>query len=181
MSGSYEPLPQDNYWMKQAQLLAAHAAAQGEVPIGAIVVRDQAAIGLGWNRRERLQRITEHAELMALKDACDQLHSWRLDGCDLYVTLEPCLMCAGAIQQARIRRLIFGASDPKTGAIHSKWHSYDIDGLNHIVSWTAGVRDEACSQQLKLFFRQLRWENKQKEEILGGRGARRRKAKGQSP
>ena len=140
--------------------------------------KENTAVGIGWNRREQAQLVTEHAELMALQDACTNLSSWRLDGCDLYVTLEPCLMCAGAIQQARIRRLIFGASDPKTGAIHSRWHSYDLTGLNHDVLWTAGVLKESCSKQIKDFFYELRQENKRTEQKLGGRGARRRNAKG---
>lgn len=170
----------DEQYMQLAIDLAGYAAARGEVPIGAVVVRDGAVIGMGWNCRESEQRATGHAEIMAIERACAHLRSWRLERCDLYVTLEPCPMCAGVIQQSRIRRLIFGTADPKAGAVCSKWQILDTPDLNHRVIWQSGVRGEVCRAQLQTFFRELRRQNKSDEQQLGGRGARRRAAKGET-
>lgn len=168
----------DEQYMQLAMDLAGYAAARGEVPIGAVIVRYGAVIGMGWNCRESKQRATGHAEIMAIEAACAHLGSWRLDHCDLYVTLEPCPMCAGVIQQSRIRRLIFGTADPKAGAVCSKWQILDTPNLNHRVIWQSGIRSGACRAQLKTFFRELRRRDKSDEQRLGGRGARRRAAKG---
>lgn len=143
------------WWMKQALRLAQIAGQIDEVPVGALVVRDGQIIGRGYNRREHRQDVTCHAELMAIRQACRHLKSWRLDGCDLFVTLEPCIMCAGAIQQARIRTLIFGASDPKTGACGSIVDVFSLPS-NHQVQVQGGVLAQACGDLLRRFFKKKR-------------------------
>lgn len=150
------PTSMNLQFMQAALALAQKAAELGEAPIGAVVVHQGTIVGEGYNTRELAQDVTGHAEIMALTQANRTLGSWRLPECDLYVTLEPCFMCAGAILQARIRHVYFGAYDPKGGAIASLDQVFDLPGLNHRVNWLGGVLQTACETQLKQFFRDLR-------------------------
>lgn len=142
-------------YMREALSLAREAAQEGEVPVGCVIVKDSEIIGRGRNRREELQRTSSHAEMEAIAQANERLRSWRLDGCTLYVTLEPCPMCAGAIINARIRRLIFGASDPKAGCFGSV-SDFAALPFNHKPEVTGGVRREECAAALTAFFQKLR-------------------------
>jgi tRNA(adenine34) deaminase len=138
--------------MEQALELARAAAARGEVPVGAIVVRDGVVIGRGGNAPIAASDPTAHAEIAALRDAGAALGNYRLPGCEIYVTLEPCAMCAGAIMHARLSRLVFGARDPKTGACGSVVDLFGNPRLNHHTSVTGGVAEAACAGLLKEFF-----------------------------
>lgn len=152
---------QNELIMKKALRLAAKAARNGEVPVGALVIDPEGnIIGRGWNRRQEKQNVIEHAELMALQSACRKLHSWRLEDCSLYVTLEPCVMCSGAIIQSRIAHVYYGASDPKAGAVESVTRLFDVREWNHHPLYTGGILEEECSQILKDFFRERRRQNK---------------------
>ncbi len=142
-------------YMKQALALAAEAAAELEVPVGAVIVKDNAVIGWGRNRREKDKNALAHAELEAIDMACKALGGWRLSGCDLYVTLEPCPMCAGAIINARIRHVYIGTTDPKAGCCGSVTDLFALP-FNHKPVCTCGICGEQCSEQLKTFFRRLR-------------------------
>ena len=164
-------------FMEAALDLARAAGNRGEVPIGAVVVCNNRIVGRGQNVRETEQNVLGHAELAALQEACSALGSWRLDDCDLYVTLEPCLMCAGAILHARIRNLYYGAYDPKAGAVSSCWRVFDQSGLNHRVRAAGGYLEEQASALITSFFKDLRRQNKITEAEQGGRGARKRSAK----
>ncbi|MFQ9705686.1 MAG: tRNA adenosine(34) deaminase TadA [Limosilactobacillus pontis] len=137
----------------QAQLL-------GEVPIGAVIVHNGQIIASGHNMRERFQDVTYHAEMLAIMEACTALNSWRLEDCDLYVTLEPCIMCSGAIVNARIKNVYYGARDPKAGAVDSLYHLLGDQRLNHQVHVESGILGEECSQMLKDFFRTVRKKKK---------------------
>lgn len=141
--------------MRLAITQARKADRADEVPVGAIIVRDGVILGRGYNRRESRQDVTLHAEMTAIRQACRRLGSWRLDGCDLYVTLEPCIMCAGAIVQARIRTLYYGADDPKTGACGSITDVFSLR-QNHQVAVQSGLLASECSVLLKDFFRRRR-------------------------
>lgn len=141
--------------MEQALLLAQRAADKGEVPVGAVVVKNGVIVGCGYNLRESEKNALRHAELIAIEEACTNLQGWRLCGCDLYVTLEPCPMCAGAIVNSRIERVIYGASDPKAGAAGSVLNLFEFP-LNHFPVVVKGVLEERCSGILKEFFKQLR-------------------------
>lgn len=134
---------------KQAQIL-------NEVPIGAIVVYQGQVIGRGHNMREKFQDVTYHAEMLAIMEACAALHSWRLEDCDLYVTLEPCIMCSGAIINARFKNVYYGAADPKAGAVDSLYQLLNDSRLNHQVKVHPGILGDECSQMLKDFFREIR-------------------------
>ena len=143
--------------MGLALALAERAARDGEVPVGAVVVAsDGAVIGQGYDQREALNDPTAHAEIIAIRDAAAQLSSWRLPGCTLYVTLEPCTMCMGAILGARIDWLIYGARSPKSGAVESVLELARVPGLNHKVSVRSGVEEARCADLLRSFFSQLR-------------------------
>lgn len=142
--------------MTEALALARDAATRGEVPVGAVIVRDGIVVGRGANLRETRQDATEHAEMAAIREACTTLKSWRLTGCELYVTLEPCLMCAGAIYQARLDRVVFGALDPKAGAMGSLYKVHEDARLNHRLPVEAGVLGDECGLVLKEFFRARR-------------------------
>lgn len=127
-----------------------------EVPVGCVIVKDGRIIAHGYNRREQTQDPTEHAELMAIRQAARKLASWRLEGCALYVTLEPCFMCVAALQQARIPQLYFACRDPKAGAVVSQDRHFEEHVLNHKTEVFEGALAEACSTELKNFFRRLR-------------------------
>lgn len=151
--------------MQKALRLARKAALQDEVPVGAIIVKDGQVIGRGWNRREQKQNPLEHAEVMAIAQAARKLGTWRLEGCDLYVTLEPCPMCAGAIIQSRIETVYYGAKDEKGGAVDSCTHLFDIPNWNHHPHAVEGILAEESSQMLKDFFRAKRKKNKEKKKM----------------
>ena len=142
--------------MSMALELAAVAAQQGEVPIGAVAVLEGRVVGQGYNRREREQNPLAHAELLALREAAQHLGAWRLLGVDLFVTLEPCTMCAGALIQARISRLVYGARDAKAGAVGSLYNLLEDSRHNHRVQVVSGVSEAACALALKTFFSALR-------------------------
>jgi tRNA(adenine34) deaminase len=127
-----------------------------EVPIGAVVVKDGKVIGRGHNLKERDKDPTAHAEILAIREACEFLGGWRLTGCELYVTIEPCMMCCGAIYQSRIAKLVYGSDDPKAGCVNSINHLLEDDRLNHMVEVDHGVLESQCSQIMKDFFRRLR-------------------------
>ncbi|HOP40585.1 MAG TPA: tRNA adenosine(34) deaminase TadA [Geobacteraceae bacterium] len=150
----------DHYWMGLAIREANKAAARGEVPIGAVVVRDGVVLGRGYNLREKSLDPTSHAEMTAIRRASKKARSWRLLGATLYVTLEPCPMCMGAIILARLDRIVFGCHDPKAGAAGSLYDLSDDPRLNHRVELSAGVRTEECSELLRSFFSELRHKKK---------------------
>ena len=143
-------------WMRWALKEAEKALSQGEVPVGAVVVCADQIIGRGYNQTETLNDPTAHAEMIAISAATHALHSWRLDNCSLYVTMEPCSMCAGAVVLARIKKLIFGVWDPKSGACGSLRNIVQDVRLNHQVEIQYSVREEECRELLQSFFRKLR-------------------------
>jgi len=158
----------DSYWMAKALAQAANAGARGEVPIGAVLVKDGVVIGRGYNLREGKQDPCAHAELLAIRQAARRLGAWRLSGTTLYVTLEPCPMCMGAILLARVERLVFGCFDPKAGAAGSLYDLTNDRRFNHRVGVTSGIRGEECSAMLSDFFRELR---RQKKDLREGAAA----------
>lgn len=145
----------DAFFMSQALAEARKAAARGEVPVGAIVVHAGKIFGRGHNRPIYTKDPTAHAEIIAMRSAARKLGNYRLTDCDLYVTLEPCAMCLGAVVQARIRRLIYGASDPKSGAVRSVMR-FPFGKLNHRPAISAGIMADECAAVLKAFFRERR-------------------------
>ena len=147
----------DAYYMGEALALAVQAAAEGEVPVGCVIVCHDKIVGRGRNRRELGKSALAHAEMEAIDQACKTLGGWRLWECTLYVTLEPCPMCAGAIINARIPRVVYGASDSKCGACGSVCSLFSM-AFNHHPTVESGVREEECSELLQEFFRQLRVE-----------------------
>ncbi len=142
----------DVAFMREALAMAAKAGTIGEVPVGAIVVKDGLIVGRGWNQPISAHDPTGHAEIRALRDAATHLDNYRLSGCELYVTLEPCTMCAGAIMHARISRLVFGATDPKTGACGSVVDLFGEPRLNHHCSVAGGLLAAECGGLLSDFF-----------------------------
>ncbi|MBQ7935285.1 MAG: tRNA adenosine(34) deaminase TadA [Clostridia bacterium] len=153
----------DEKYMKEALRLAEKAAALGEVPVGAVVVQNGKIIARGYNRREMHQNGLSHAELTAMQRACKKLKSWRLVDCTLYVTLEPCPMCAGAIINTRIPRVVIGATDPKGGAMGGVMNLTEYP-WNHHPETVFGVLEEECSGILKAFFKDLREQKKAKKQ-----------------
>lgn len=149
---------QDEYFMREAMALAQQAAERGEVPVGAVVVKDGEIVGRGSNAPIGNHDPSAHAEILALRDAAKNIGNYRLVNCSLYVTLEPCAMCAGAIQHARIGKLIFGAKDPKTGACGSVVNLMAEDKLNHHTDIESGLLESECGQLLSDFFKQRRQE-----------------------
>lgn len=129
-----------------------------EVPIGCVIVKDDKIIARGHNLRESKQRSTAHAEIIAIEKACRKLKSWRLEGCSLYVTLEPCPMCSGAILQSRIEHVVYGAKDPKGGCMESCMNMYEVKGFNHYPDVIGGVLEDECGSLLKTFFKRKREE-----------------------
>jgi len=146
----------DLEWMRHAMRLAQRAAEQGEVPVGAVLVKDGVVIAEGWNRPIGLHDPTAHAEIMAMRAGSLALANYRLLGTTLYVTLEPCVMCAGAILHARVQRLVFGARDPKAGAVDSVYDIIARPQLNHVVAWQGGLLEAECGALLRDFFRARR-------------------------
>jgi tRNA(adenine34) deaminase len=149
-------LTTDEAWMRYAFRLAQRAEQHGEVPVGAIVVRDNQCIAEGWNASIATHDPTAHAEMVAVRKAGMALENYRLCDTTLYVTLEPCVMCMGAISLARIKRLVFGAFDPKRGAVCHALSLTDASFLNHRISWVGGVLEIECSELLRDFFRARR-------------------------
>ena len=139
-------------YMRMALEQAQAAREQEEVPIGAVIVHSGRVIAAAYNQREQLHDPTAHAEMIAITQAAEALQSWRLDGCALYVTLEPCPMCAGAIVQARIPLVVYGATDPKAGAVHTLYHLLDDERLNHRAQVIPGILAEPCGRILTEFF-----------------------------
>jgi tRNA(adenine34) deaminase len=139
-------------YMRMALMQAEEARQQDEVPVGAVIVHGERVVAAAYNQREQLRDPTAHAEMIAITQAAESLGDWRLEGCRLYVTLEPCPMCAGAILQARIPTVIYGATDPKAGAVNSLFHLLDDNRLNHKAEVLAGVLAEPCGQILTDFF-----------------------------
>ena len=149
-------------YMKQAIRLAGKAAELGEVPIGCVIEYQGKVIGRGYNRRTTDKSTLAHAEIIAIKKACRKMGDWRLEDCTMYVTLEPCQMCAGAIVQARIKKVVIGCMNPKAGCAGSILNVLQMDEFNHQVEIERGVLGEECSEMLSRFFRELR--KKKKEE-----------------
>ncbi|NOY62390.1 MAG: tRNA adenosine(34) deaminase TadA [Gammaproteobacteria bacterium] len=164
--------PQDHLWMQRAQALAQRAEQQGEVPVGALIVAqnrtsaeqaiDEQIIGEGWNQPISSHDPTAHAEIVAIRAAGAQIENYRLCNTTLYVTLEPCTMCVGAMIHARIGRLVYGAADAKTGAVASAYQLLDQGGHNHRIQVTAGILADECSQRLSDFFKMRRLQKQQR-------------------
>lgn len=151
----------NEYWMEQAIVRAERAAAEGEVPVGAVLVRDGVLLGEGWNQPIGTHDPTAHAEIMALRNAGSTAGNYRLPGSILYVTLEPCVMCAGAMLHARVEKLVFGAFDPKTGAAGSVFDLLNDTRHYHQLQVEGGVLQARCVEQLQSFFRERRQIKKQ--------------------
>jgi len=152
--------PDDEWHMRMAIDQAYIAEENGDVPIGCVIVYEGRPVAKAYNEREQLQDPTAHAEIIALTQAAEAVGSWRLHGCTVYVTLEPCPMCAGALVLARVDRLVYGCDDPKTGAVRSLYNIVQDPRLNHQIEVTAGVLAQACSEQLQAFFQRRRQEQR---------------------
>lgn len=152
----------DEKYMRAAMRQAVKAAEIGEVPIGCIIVHENKVIARGYNRRTIDKNVLSHAEIIAIRKACKKIGDWRLEDCTLYVTLEPCPMCAGAIVQARIPRVVIGCMNPKAGCAGSVLNLLQEEGFNHQVETETGVLGAACSMMMKSFFRELREAQKKK-------------------
>ncbi len=146
----------DIRFMRRALALAAEGAARGEVPVGAVVVKDGVIIGEGFNQPISAHDPTAHAEVVALRDAASRIGNYRLPDCDLYVTLEPCLMCCGALVHARVREVIYGADEPKAGSVRSRLAALALPHLNYRVATRSGVLADECAALLSDFFRSRR-------------------------
>ncbi|MGR8929106.1 MAG: tRNA adenosine(34) deaminase TadA [Gammaproteobacteria bacterium] len=146
----------DEEWMRYALRLAQRAEQQGEVPVGAVLVLNDSCIAEGWNQPIQNNDPTAHAEIVAIRKAGQAVNNYRLIDTTLYITLEPCVMCMGAIAHARIKRLVFGASDPKRGAVCHALQLSDVPFLNHKVEWTGGILEQCCSDLLTDFFKARR-------------------------
>ncbi|MHC4644476.1 MAG: tRNA adenosine(34) deaminase TadA [Planctomycetota bacterium] len=150
---------EDEHFMKVAMEQARIAEENGDVPIGAVIVYEEQIIGKAYNQREQLQDPTAHAEIVALTQAAEFVGSWRLEGCTMYVTLEPCCMCAGALVLARMDRLVYGCDDPKAGACKSLYNIVQDERLNHRLEVEAGMLSAECTELLQRFFRKRREQN----------------------
>lgn len=146
----------DQYWMRKALILAEKARSQDEVPVGAILVVQNQAVSWGYNKKEQWHSPLGHAELITLQKASQKLKKWRLTDATLYVTLEPCIMCAGALIQARVKRVVYGTKDPKGGALHSLFQIGQDKRLNHQMEISDGVLQTECAKILSEFFRAKR-------------------------
>lgn len=157
---------QDEHFMKLAIEEAKKAEALKEVPIGAVLVHDGKVISKGYNLRETTQRSITHAEIMVIDQACEALQTWRLEEAILYVTLEPCPMCAGAIIQSRIKKVVYGAKDPKAGCAGTLMNILQDERFNHQTEVVHGIMEEECGELLSSFFRKLRQQKKEKKQQL---------------
>lgn len=157
---SLPPVSEDEKYMKEAIRQAKKALALNEVPIGCVIVHEGKIIGRGYNRRMTDHTTLAHAEIIAIRKACRQVGDWRLENCRIYITLEPCPMCAGAIVQARIPEVIIGCMNPKAGCAGSILNILEMPQFNHQVSVTRGILEEECRELLKRFFAELRIRNK---------------------
>ncbi|MFC0347971.1 tRNA adenosine(34) deaminase TadA [Actinobacillus pleuropneumoniae] len=158
---------QDIHFMRYALELADRAEAIGEIPVGAVLVDQEGnIIGEGWNQVIQLSDPSAHAEMLAIRQAGKVQRNYRLLDCTLYATLEPCTMCAGAILHSRLRRLVFGASDYKTGAIGSRFHLFEDYKMNHFLEIRGGVLAEECSQKISRFFQRRRQEQKRQKQAV---------------
>lgn len=146
----------DQAWMRQALALARRAEAEGEVPVGAVIVHQGSLVGEGWNRNITLSDPSAHAEIIALREAGHTLQNYRLPGCVMYVTLEPCAMCVSAAIHARLDRLVFGAADPKTGALGGAYCLPEVHAHNHFLSYEGGLLATDAAEMLRTFFRARR-------------------------
>ena len=153
---------EDEKYMKEAIKQAKKAAKIGDVPIGCVLVKDGEIIARGYNRRNADKTVLSHAEVTSIKRACKKEGDWRLEDCTLYVTLEPCPMCAGAIVQARIPRVVVGCMNPKAGCAGSILNLLQVEAFNHQAELTTGILEEECSQMMKSFFKELRKKQKMK-------------------
>lgn len=172
-------LTEDERYMREAVRQAKKAYALGEVPIGCVIVYEGRIIGRGYNRRTTDGNVLAHAEIIAIRKACRRMGDWRLEGCTMYVTLEPCPMCAGAIVQARIPKAVIGCMNPKAGCAGSVLDLLHEDGFNHQVETEVGTLGGECSKMLKDFFKELREKGREKKRLLkeaGESGERREEA-----
>ena len=156
----------DEFYMGLALEEAKKAAALGEIPIGAILVQGEEVIARAHNMRETWQDATAHAEVIVIQEACKKLKRWRLTGCTLYVTVEPCPMCSGAIVNGRVERVVYGCPDIKAGGAESIFNIITNPNLNHVAQVTSGVREEECAQVMKEFFKKRREENKSNRSAI---------------
>lgn len=150
----------DEIYMKEALKQAKKAAAIGEVPIGCVIVYDNTIIARGYNKRNTKKTTLAHAEIIAIQKASKHLGDWRLEGCTMYVTLEPCQMCSGAIVQSRLDKVVIGAMNPKAGCAGSVCNLLQMEGFNHQVELVTGVLEEKCTNLLQSFFKELREQKK---------------------
>ena len=155
---------EDEQFMKEAIKQAKKAEAIGDVPIGCVIVHDGKIIARGYNKRNKDKTVLAHAELLAIQKASKKVNDWRLEDCTMYITLEPCQMCAGAIVQARIPKVVIGAMNPKAGCAGSVLNILQIDKFNHQVEIERGILEEECSQMLSDFFKELRRRKKGDKE-----------------
>lgn len=146
----------DEKYMRIALKLAQKAALEDEVPVGAILVEEGIIIARAYNKREQKNDPTMHAEIIAIRKACQKKKSWRLENCTLYVTIEPCAMCAGTILWSRIKKVVYGAKDPKGGALGSSFNLFEQPNLNHHPEIVGGVLEEQCAHEIKTFFQKKR-------------------------
>ncbi len=159
-------LTEEERYMREAVKQAKKAYALGEVPIGCVIVYEGKIIGRGYNRRNTDKNTLAHAEITAIRKASKVIGDWRLEGCTMYVTLEPCQMCAGAIVQARISKVVMACMNPKAGCAGSVLNILDMPAFNHQVEIVRGILEEECSQMLKVFFKELRVRNKAEKDRL---------------
>ena len=157
--------PEDIRYMKEAIRQAKKAAALGDVPIGCVIVYQDKIIGRGYNRRMADKTVLAHAEIIAMRKACKKMGDWRLEDCTMYITLEPCQMCAGAIVQARMGRVVIGAMNPKAGCAGSILNLLEMSEFNHQVNVERGVLEKECSTMLSEFFKKLRKQKKQVDKV----------------
>ena len=160
-----QKLTEDEKYMKQAIKLAKKELKIEEVPIGCVIVHEGKVIGRGYNRRTTDKNPLAHAELIAIKKASKKLGDWRLEDCTLYVTLEPCQMCSGAIVQARVKKVVVGCMNPKAGCAGSILNLLQVDQFNHQVELATGILEEECSEMMKSFFKELREKRKKKVAV----------------
>ena len=156
---------EDEKFMKEAIRQAKKAGEIGDVPIGCVIVHEGKIIARGYNKRNKNKTVLAHAELLAMSKACKKIGDWRLEGCTMYITLEPCQMCAGAIVQARIPRVVIGSMNPKAGCGCSILNLLEMQEFNHQVDVTRGVLEEECSEMLSAFFKELRRIQKEKKKL----------------